>query len=113
MSKRFLKSNSESSFIHLTSDIKDLNLLIEIYKKQAKKYYEERNQIAAKVVVASSSDLLSKDEAEKEKRKQEIIPADVNNVVIHKNYQFDLFALEFPIFALKLKKKATKATLYK
>ena len=110
MSKRFLKSNSESSFIHLTSDIKDLNLLIEIYKKQAKKYYEERNQIAAKVVVASSSDLLSKDEAEKEKRKQEIIPADVNNVVIHKNYQF---ALEFPIFALKLNKKATKSCFYK
>lgn len=38
------------------------------------------------------------------------MPAYVNNVVIHKNYQF---ALEFPIFALKLNKKATKSCFYK
>ncbi len=32
----------------------------------------------------------------------------VSDVIIHKNYQFDLFTLEFPIFSLKLDKKTSE-----
>lgn len=79
--------------------IEDAKLLIKVYEAQAEEYYKKFNQ-AAEVVIASTS--------ENEKKKQEIAkitPTDVNDVVIHKNYQFDLFALEFPLFSLKLDKK--------
>ena len=33
---------------------------------------------------------------------------DISNVVIHKNYQFSLFASEFPLFSLKLDKKISE-----
>ena len=78
----------------------DAKLLIDAYEAQAKKYYEERKQ-AAEVIVVSSE--------EKEQKKQEIakiVPTDINNVAVHKNYQLDLFALEFPLFSLKLDKRA-------
>ena len=80
--------------------VEDAKILIKVYETQAKKYYEKHSQ-AAEVVITSSS--------EDEKKKQEIAkitPTDVNSIVIHKNYQFDLFALEFPLFALKLDKRA-------
>ena len=80
--------------------VEDAKILIKVYEAQAKKYYKKHSQ-AVEVVIASSS--------EDEKKKQEIAkitPTDVNSVVIHKNYQFDLFALEFPLFALKLDKRA-------
>ena len=38
-------------------------------------------------------------------RKLKIAQTDISDVIIHKNYQFDLFALEFPLFSLKLDKK--------
>ena len=41
-----------------------------------------------------------------EKKKQEIAQTDISNVAVHKNYQFNLFALEFPLFSLKLDKRA-------
>lgn len=37
--------------------------------------------------------------------KLKIAQTDISDVIIHKNYQFDLFALEFPLFSLKLDKK--------
>ena len=44
---------------------------------------------------------------DKEKRREieKIALTDVNDVIIHKNYQFSLFALEYPLFSLKLDKK--------
>ena len=86
--------------------ITDAKLLIDAYETQAKKCYEERKQ-ATEVVVVNSADLLSKDEADTKKQEiAKIVPTDINNVDIHKNYQFDLFALEFPLFSLKLDKRA-------
>ena len=82
----------------------DAKLLINVYERQAKKYYQREQ--ATEIVVASSSDLLSKDEADKKKREiAQIAQTDVTDVIVHKNYQFDLFALEFPLFSLKLDKK--------
>ena len=45
---------------------------------------------------------------DKEKRREieKIALIDVNDVIIHRNYQFSLFALEYPLFSLKLDKKA-------
>lgn len=86
--------------------ITDAKLLIDAYETQAKKCYEERKQ-ATEVVVVNSADLLSKDEADTKKQEiAKIVPTDINNVDIHKNYQFDLFALEFPLFSLRLDKRA-------
>ena len=84
----------------------DGQLLIKIYENQAKKYYREREQ-DIRVVIKNSSDLLPKDQAEKKKQEvANIAITDVSDVIIHKNYQFDLFALEFPLFSLKLDKLA-------
>lgn len=80
--------------------VEDAKILIKVYETQAKKYYEKHSQ-AAEVIIASNP--------EDEKKKQEIAkitPTDITDVVIHKNYQFDLFALEFPLFSLKLDKRA-------
>lgn len=75
--------------------VEDAKILIKVYEAQAKKYYEKHSQ-AAEVIIANGS----------EDKKKKIAQTDVNDVVIHKNYQFDLFALEFPLFALKLDKRA-------
>lgn len=99
--KQFKKLLRSSNF-----KIEDAKLLIKVYEAQAEEYNENRSQ-ATEVVVKSSSDSLTKDEAEKKKQEiAKITQTDVNDVVIHKNYQFDLFALEFPLFSLKLDKKA-------
>ena len=91
-------------FLHSSNlEIKDAKLLIEVYERQAKKYYQERNQVITEVIATNSS------EDKRDKKKQEIVkisPTDISNVIIYKNYQFDLFALEFPIFSLKLDKRA-------
>ena len=42
---------------------------------------------------------------EKKQEIEKIALTDVNDVIIHKNYQFSLFALEYPLFSLKLDKK--------
>ena len=54
------------------------------------------------------SDVIIEEIADNDKQKQEIEKialTDVNDVIIHKNYQFSLFALEYPLFSLKLDKK--------
>ena len=42
---------------------------------------------------------------QKKQEIEKIALTDVNDVIIHKNYQFSLFALEYPLFSLKLDKK--------
>ena len=78
----------------------DAKLLIDIYERQAKRYYQEHNQDTEVIIVNSDETDTKKQETAK------IVPTDINNVDIHKNYQFDLFALEFPLFSLKLNKRA-------
>ena len=54
----------------------------------------------------TASDIAIKEITDNDKqKKQEIAPTDVNDVIIHKNYQFSLFALEYPLFSLKPDKK--------
>ena len=54
------------------------------------------------------SEVIIEEITDNDKQKQEIEKialTDVNDVIIHKNYQFSLFALEYPLFSLKLDKK--------
>lgn len=98
--KQILFEEQFRKWLHSSNlKINDAKLLIEVYEKQAQKYYEERHQTAEVVVVSSDEDEHKKQEIEK------IVLTDINNVTIHKNYQFDLFALEFPLFSLRLDKK--------
>jgi len=57
----------------------------------------------------TASDVIIKEIIDNDKQKKQeiekITPTDVNDVIIHKNYQFSLFALEYPLFSLKLDKK--------
>ncbi len=54
-------------------------------------------------------DVIIKEITDNDKQKKQEIEkialTDVNNVIIHKNYQFSLFSLEYPLFSLKLDKK--------
>lgn len=103
--KTFFEEQFRKLFRSSVLKVSDAKLLINVYERQAKKYYQREQ--ATEIVVASSSDLLSKDEADKKKREiAQIAQTDVTNVIVHKNYQFDLFALEFPLFSLKLDKRA-------
>ena len=55
------------------------------------------------------SDVIIEEITDNDKQKKQEIEkialTDVNDVIIHKNYQFSLFALEYPLFSLKLDKK--------
>ena len=48
---------------------------------------------------------ITDNDKEKKQEIEKIALTDVNDVIIHKNYQFSLFALEYPLFSLKLDKK--------
>lgn len=60
-----------------------------------------KNYTVSDVVIEEITD----NDKEKKQEIEKIALTDVNDVIIHKNYQFSLFALEYPLFSLKLDKK--------
>ena len=60
-----------------------------------------KNYTVSDVVIEGITD----NDKEKKQEIEKIALTDVNDVIIHKNYQFSLFALEYPLFSLKLDKK--------
>ena len=60
-----------------------------------------KNYTVSDVVIEEITD----NDKEKKQEIEKIALTDVNDVIIHKNYQFSLFSLEYPLFSLKLDKK--------
>ena len=60
-----------------------------------------KNYTVSDVIIEEITD----NDKEKKQEIEKIALTDVNDVIIHKNYQFSLFALEYPLFSLKLDKK--------
>jgi len=60
-----------------------------------------KNYTVSDVVIEEITD----NDKQKKQEIEKIALTDVNDVIIHKNYQFSLFALEYPLFSLKLDKK--------
>lgn len=60
-----------------------------------------KNYTVSDVIIEEITD----NDKQKKQEIEKIALTDVNDVIIHKNYQFSLFALEYPLFSLKLDKK--------
>ena len=53
-----------------------------------------KNYTVSDVIIEEITD----NDKEKKQEIEKIALTDVNDVIIHKNYQFSLFALEYPLF---------------